>query len=585
MSGQALFLQFFIQERALASLSITGNMKNLPILFLLVLLTVAMAAAAVQPWADTRIAENRPVLTTAADLFNTSGRPTEPWSGFDPARYKDMSFYKKDGIAHLRGRIIGYTPDSEVKTAKLRAYNCIKGDWVKDVWQMGSCEINPDGTFSIDIPIAYPQYDFFELGEIGKYLFLIPGDTLSIVTTIEDVRGENGSEPLYFGYEGAIGDAVAVNLLADSICEHFGRDYIRTLADIGNDDSLVARTYAANEKIAVHIDSVIDAIPALLADMPVSGFVKDILSITAIGEAAEISENLWHNLFYAKRDSLLPSRQLAPHKKHLDLLYDNPLMLCKGIILPNCWAYSGIFGKLLSSAMFMTGRPEEMAAHINKERLDSLGVGYGFAAQFANVSKTVSVMKNPLMHEMARQQENRAAWITALLKNSDYDVFDRELMASYNEYIRQVTIHENSLATKASVDIDPSAYGGVLELLIAPYRGNVLFLDFWTKGCGSCRLGMMKQKSMLTDYSDKPFRALYIAPAEDMDVCKKWLEKEDIKGEHIFLSADDWTRLQTLFNFGAVPYGVIVDKNGKVIHTACSMPSQRKLIDQALSDK
>ena len=68
-----------------------------------------------------------------------------------------------------------------------------------------------------------------------------------------------------------------------------------------------------------------------------------------------------------------------------------------------------------------------------------------------------------------------------------------------------------------------------------------------------------------------------------MDACKKWLRKEDIKGEHIFVSDDDWQRLRGLFNFSGIPFGVLIDKKGKIVKTGFSIREEsllRKTLDE-----
>lgn len=567
------------------------------LLSILAVLTVAMANAAAQQVADTISQEPLPRLTTVADLFNSTERPAEPWTGFDPACYKDMSFYKKDGIAHLRGRIIGYTPECDVKTIIVRIQNAIK-----DSWKISHGEINPDGTFSVNIPQPYPHYDRVSLGNIHKDIFLIPGDTLSIVTTMEEVRRGNEYELQYFGYEGEINDAAAVNILADSVCRHFGLDELRDRPVIENTDSMKALTYAANEEIASLLDTIIADLPRLLGNLPVSGFAKDILSNIAIGDAAEVMEKLRKDFLIAKNPKR-PIRRtigksidnegedpyeklddvtfLAPHKKHLDLLYDNPLLICEGYNLLNVWSMTGIFTNLMFDVNLAWIGYEYNA---DLGGLDSLGIGDCFAARLVPATLTMSRMKRPNIPD-SDLQEKRAAWITALLKRSDYDVINQELMASYDQYLKQVALLENQPDMKETVDIDPAAYGGVLERIIAPYRGNVLFLDFWDSGCGPCRKGMIKQKSMLHEYADQPFKALYIAPDRDIDDCKEWLQKENIQGEHIFITQNDWNRLQSLFNFLHIPFGAIIDSNGKVIHTDCRMPAQKGLLDKLLLGK
>ena len=112
----------------------------------------------------------------------------------------------------------------------------------------------------------------------------------------------------------------------------------------------------------------------------------------------------------------------------------------------------------------------------------------------------------------------------------------------------------------------------------------MLFLDFWGMGCGPCRSGMIRQKPMLEKLSNRPFNALYIADGDDgMEACKKWLRNEGIKGEHIFVSDDDWNRLRGIFNFSGIPFGVLIGKDGKVIKTKHVMTDDDPLLKKALS--
>lgn len=158
-------------------------------------------------------------------------------------------------------------------------------------------------------------------------------------------------------------------------------------------------------------------------------------------------------------------------------------------------------------------------------------------------------------------------------------------MSSYGRYLKRIALLENQLDTKETVSVGSTAYSGILESIIAPYRGNVLFLDFWSISCGPCRQGMIQQKPILDEYAGKSFKTLYIASTDEIVACKKWLQKEDIKGEHIFISQNDYNRLMALFNFCAVPYGVIIDSNGKVVRAGNHVSPDKRLIDKLLSDK
>lgn len=78
-------------------------------------------------------------------------------------------------------------------------------------------------------------------------------------------------------------------------------------------------------------------------------------------------------------------------------------------------------------------------------------------------------------------------------------------------------------------------------------------------------------------------RIVYRRWHDGMEACKKWLRKEGIKGEHIFVSDDDWNRLRGIFNFSGIPFGVLIGKDGKVIKTKHVMTDDDPLLKKALS--
>ena len=100
-----------------------------------------------------------------------------------------------------------------------------------------------------------------------------------------------------------------------------------------------------------------------------------------------------------------------------------------------------------------------------------------------------------------------------------------------------------------------------------PYKGNTLFLDFWHMSCGPCRAGIIRQKQQVEAMNDEPFRFIYINTIREKDEAEKWMNENDIKGEHIYINPEEWNQLEAMINFRAIPRGVLVDKNGKMIES------------------
>lgn len=556
----------------------------------------------------------RPDIITLADVISDTKQPTESWKGFNPKRYADMSFYKKDGTTHLRGRITDYSQRAGFSTFSVKT-----NDDFAHHEKVNVGEIHPDGSFEIDLPVSYPQISYIEVGPISNNLFLIPGDTLSLVScmaTVPDIK--RGTAPEFFGYEGDVDDGVAINILMDSILnEQYSLTSLFHKYYVKETDSMESETYKTHDRLAQLLDSVITDRPTVLGDLPISGFAKDILSDIAIAKICERMEDLEMNFVdamgpgfkkgedgsyrYSPGKSLDYVKLKTPILKHKDLIYNNPLILCSGFVLPNRWEFNQIFRKFDYAGVGMVKHTDEDGNDtgvfvfaedlaepykIADNYLDSIGIGDCFVAQLVNTNSLIRDLhskEKPSFESLDR----KSRLLTHVIKHNEYGMLNDILMGEYNNYVKDVMVAENILASNSDSYAIPDGTprGETLKKIIAPYEGNVFFLDFWGIGCGPCRAGMMNQKSLLEKLSDKPFKALYIANAEDgLDACKNWLKKEDIKGEHIFVSGDEWKLLSGLFNFSGIPFGVLISKDGKIIKREYSLYGSDPMLEKALDE-
>ena len=49
------------------------------------------------------------------------------------------------------------------------------------------------------------------------------------------------------------------------------------------------------------------------------------------------------------------------------------------------------------------------------------------------------------------------------------------------------------------------------------------------------------------------------------EASKKWMQENNIKGEHIYLTHTEWLQLCEKFQFNAVPFCLAVDKDGNIV--------------------
>lgn len=131
----------------------------------------------------------------------------------------------------------------------------------------------------------------------------------------------------------------------------------------------------------------------------------------------------------------------------------------------------------------------------------------------------------------------------------------RQGILAYRNFIKdnEVKVMEQKPLTKGD---------SIFQRIIEPYKGNVLYVDFWEMSCGPCRAAMLHMRDEVEANKDKPVKYLYITD-DTPEHCKSFLEPNNIKGEHIYITRAEWGYLQEKFNFTAIPFVLFFDKQGK----------------------
>lgn len=530
-------------------------------------------------------------------------KSAEKWTGLDPDRYPDIPFYSEGGSTLIRGQINNYHPNYHFKTVTLLTFNYVNGKNNVNV-----CDINPDGLFDLNVKLDYPQYSYLEMGDHGQGVFLIPGDTLDIVTTtLTDYTNSKDGYLKYFGFRGKLDDAIMVNVLSDDIYSHFAlQDYYEHFYLPKN--ATADTIYANNEKICQFLDKTITDLPSYLGDLNASTFVKDILAAFIIGQIVEIEESNESDFFFSNRPMLKTyslgdftisefktldlKRLIEPRRKYNKIIYSNPIMICANRFLPNRWQYSNLFHASTAAAdgtisPYTIKKVEELMPEKNLKSLSSIinlssfellkqidadnekktGIGNCFAAQLSRVYSLITHNENLFTpnREMLARINKLVSNLSSLV---DYPSLNKALLDAYASFAEEVALSESNVAKKSEYStLNADKNADVLTELIKPYLGNLIYIDFWGIGCGPCRSGMIAQNHILERFADKPFKALYVAEDTDLVRCNRFLEKEGIKGEHIYVSQDNWNRLRAYFNFSGIPFGVLIGKDGELLKT------------------
>lgn len=133
-----------------------------------------------------------------------------------------------------------------------------------------------------------------------------------------------------------------------------------------------------------------------------------------------------------------------------------------------------------------------------------------------------------------------------------------------NELLRQ--IEENKKKTGYTEYETPQVPDEQLfETLIAPYKGKVVFIDFWATWCRPCRQAMSEAEPVKSALAGKEIVYLYLTgESSPLGTWKSAIP--DIPGEHYRLSGPQWDFICRRFGVSAIPSYLIVNKEGKQVY-------------------
>ena len=441
------------------------------------------------------------------------------------------------GNVLIRGRIVA--PDSTDFMQYDGQILAFLSDYIKDEDSEILFDVKEDGTFSLNLHVPYPM---FVLVDPFESVYACPGDTVELTVDFTKLRSDDGVLVDGTGLSGEV--SKLAHKMFRKYC-NFSAEYIKRTELAKQVELTPDSTLAWKDKLVARLDDMVRKMNAGLPELEgCSPMASDIIRTHIVAkymsnicdciETDDVWELLKEEDFWQKFFNFV-----APREQYL---LDNPLMM----IAAN-WVFFNRTEVYLMGTKYIT--MEEKAA------MNMLHDKLGLSPTDFTLQVCMLRILNAYCNAFAAQPDKVAEIVAKRLSVITHPQIIRQAVLAYHKHILDHEVKAVGEEPKTKAD-------SIFQRIIEPYKGNVLYVDFWEMHCMPCRDKMLNMRDEVEANKDKPVKYLYITDDPER-MCRHFLEPNNIKGEHIFITKSEWGYMQEKFQFSAIPHIELFDKNGK----------------------
>lgn len=182
-----------------------------------------------------------------------------------------------------------------------------------------------------------------------------------------------------------------------------------------------------------------------------------------------------------------------------------------------------------------------------------------------------------LMEASLFMQVNEAAYVCSYLIPHDLGPIE-ETMATIDS-LRLITrpelrdavaeYYEGLYATRP-YHLPDTEGGKILKSIIAPYKGKAVIVDFWTLGCGPCRLEIETWKEFRDENrTGKDYVFVFVTNDEESqeEPYEKYVAKNLNNDITLRIPHNDFLLIKEELNFNSYPRKILFDPEGRVVNS------------------
>ncbi|WP_195375138.1 MULTISPECIES: TlpA disulfide reductase family protein [Parabacteroides] len=465
----------------------------------------------------------------------------------------------KSGIATLKGHIAGFRPEMKLQGSTW-AYNPVTGDVDEN-----KISVDNKGDFTLELPLNHISVVNISANFIQTPVYLKPGETTSVEINFPEIcRAQSklqkdkpslGEKYYFSGALAALNNEVCNGpLRALPVGISSQEDYDQMFKDVAtmNIDQFKQYWLDRREKGLKELDKY----------PHISDAYRKILVLNADMETAMQLMGYYVLEYAYRRANNIPRDSAA-------VGFVQPVITAEYYdfvprLVPNdpIGLYASYYSNIIRSLQYANISGQPLPEGIKE-----------FPDNTADLAKLMGTDKGILFDLIAAQRLARPIQEFKPLTDEELTQADKispvikNILATMNNKLKQ-TIEENKKKSGYTVDRVNIADVPAEELFNAittPYRGKVVFVDFWATWCGPCRMAMQQSEPVKKEFEGKDVVFLYLAGENSPKGA--WEQMiPDIKGEHYRVTSDQWDFWGKKFGINGVPSYMVLAKDGTPVH-------------------